>query len=496
MEYYELIVGLLLSYAITRVITSSNFGLAKASNLPPGPTPLPIIGNLHLLGDQPHQSLAKLAKIHGPIMSLKLGQTTTLVISSATAAKEVLQKQDLAFCSRSIPDALHAQRHFEHSVTSIPVGIQWRTLRKIINSNISSGRSLDASERLRGEKVKELMTYCHKASLSNEPVNIGRAAFRTSLNLLSNTIFSKDLTDPFEDSGKEFKELVGNIMIEAGKPNVADYFPVLRMLDPQGIRRRMNRHFKKILGMFEELIEERRGIESRLKEEDVLDVCLKMSHDNPDDLSPLHMKMLFLDMFAAGTDTTSSTIEWAMTELLRNPHIMAKAKEDLENVIGKGKIVKEEDSLRLPYLSCIIKETLRYHPPIPLLLPRKTKNELKFYEYTIPKGTQVLVNAWALGRDPNIWKDSEKFKPERFLTSSIDVRGQDFELIPFGGGRRICPGMSLALRIIPMVLGSLLNNFNWSLDTKDHPTNLDMKERFGITIQKADPLYVVPKPLN
>ncbi|KAD6796512.1 hypothetical protein E3N88_07408 [Mikania micrantha] len=201
-------------------------------------------------------------------------------------------------------------------------------------------------------------------------------------------------------------------------------------------------------------------------------------------------------MFAAGTDTTSSTIEWAMTELLRNPHIMAKAKEELENVIGKGKFIKEEDSLRLPYLSCIIKETLRYHPPIPLLLPRKTKNELKFYEYTIPKGTQVLVNAWALGRDPNIWKDSEIFKPERFLTSSMDVRGQDFELIPFGGGRRICPGMPLALRIIPMVLGSLLNNFNWSLDTKDHPTNLDMKERFGITIQKADPLYVVPKPLD
>ncbi|KAD2256210.1 hypothetical protein E3N88_41540 [Mikania micrantha] len=295
MEFYELIVGLLLSYAITRLLTSSIFGLVKASNLPPGPTPLPIIGSLHLLGDQPHQSLAKLAKIHGPIMSLKLGQTTALVISSAAAAKEVLQKQDLAFCSRSIPDALHAQRHFEHSVSFIPVGTQWRTLRKIINSNISSGKSLEASERLRGEKVKELMTYCHKASLSNEPVDIGRAAFRTSLNLLSNTIFSKDLTNPFEDSGKEFKELVGNIMIEAGKPNLVDCFPVLRMLDPQGIRRRMNRHFKKILGMFEELIEERRGIESRLKEEeDVLDVCLKMSHDNPDELSPLHMKILFL----------------------------------------------------------------------------------------------------------------------------------------------------------------------------------------------------------
>ncbi|KAJ0786110.1 putative geraniol 8-hydroxylase [Helianthus annuus] len=123
-----------------------------------------------------------------------------------------------------------------------------------------------------------------------------------------------------------------------------------------------------------------------------------------------------------------------MTELLRNPHIMVKAKKELANVFGKGNMVKEDDVLRLPYLSCIVKETLRLHPPVPFLLPRKIGNEVKLNEYTIPKGTQVLVNAWAIGRDPSIWKDSQEFRPERFL---------------FGGGRRICPGMPLALRMIP-----------------------------------------------
>ncbi|KAK9080774.1 hypothetical protein SSX86_000532 [Deinandra increscens subsp. villosa] len=480
MEFLPIISCIFLSYAIIRA-TFSIFWSSKPTNRPPGPTPLPIIGHLHLLGDQPHQSLAKLAKTHGPIMSLKLGQITTLVISSATAAKEVLQKQDLAFCDRYIPDVLHAQNYCDYSVSFLPVGTaQWRTLRKIFHSHLSSGKTLDAKKVLLGEKVEELIAYCRKASVTNGSVDIGRVTSTTTLNVLSNMIFSKDLTDPYEDWGKEFKELVGKIMVEGGKPNLVDCFPVLRMIDPQGIRRRMNRYMGKILDD---------------EDDDVLDVCLKISQDNPHELSPSHIKIMFLDMFVAGTDTTSSTIEWAMTELLRNPHIMAKAKEELEKVIGIGKIIKDEDILMLPYLSCIVKETLRIHPPIPLLLPRKTIAEVKVDGYTIPKGTQVLVNAWAIGRDPCIWEDSLEFKPERFLTSDVDVRGQDFELIPFGGGRRICPGMPLAVRMIPLVLASLLNNFNWHIDTRIQPNDLDLSERFGITIKKANPLYVVPVPL-
>lgn len=201
-------------------------------------------------------------------------------------------------------------------------------------------------------------------------------------------------------------------------------------------------------------------------------------------------------MFVAGTDTTSNSLEWTMTEVLRNPHIMAKAKRELEEVIGKGKIVKEDDVLKLPYLSCIVKESLRLHTPIPFLLPRKVEKEVNLYGYTVPAGTHVIVNAWAIGRDPTIWEDAQEFKPERFLASELDVRGQDFELIPFGAGRRICPGLPLAIQMIPVMLGSLLNNFDWTLDMNIQPKEVDVSESFGLTLQKAKPLCAIPLQLN
>ncbi|CAH1413282.1 unnamed protein product [Lactuca virosa] len=431
MELMLIALGLFLSYALTRA-TLSIFGVGKPKNLPPGPTPLPIIGNLHLLGNQPHQSLAKLAAIYGPIMFLNLGRTSVLVISTAAAAKEVLQKQDLAFSSRYIPDALTAHNHSTYSVVWLPVATQWRSLRRFFNTNIFSRNSLDANQHLRRQKVQELVAYCRKASHSGDSVNISRAAFRTTLNILSNTFFSKDLTDPYEDSGKEFKELVGNMMEEAGKPNLVDFFPVLKKIDPQGIRRRLTLYIGKAFEIFEALIEERLGNKS--KQDDVLNECLKFSEENPDQMNRTRIKSLLLDLFAAGTDTTSSSLEWAMTEILCNPHTLTKAQEELEDVIGKGKMVEESDILRLPYLGCILKETLQIHPPIPFLVPRKNQTEIKLNDYIIPKGTQVLVNSWAIGRDSNVWDDSMKFKPERFLTSSLDVRGHDFELVSFGAG--------------------------------------------------------------
>ena len=183
-----------------------------------------------------------------------------------------------------------------------------------------------------------------------------------------------------------------------------------------------------------------------------------------------------------------------MTEVLRKPYIMTKVKEELENVIGKGKIVEEKDLSELPYLKCIVKETLRIHPPFPLLIPRKVDKQVKLNGHTIPKGTQVLINVWAIGRDPDIWEDSLDFRPERFMNSGIDVQGKYFELIPFGAGRRICSGLPLAMRMIPMMLGSLLNTFDWNL-VDESSEDLDMNERFGISLQKATPLRIVPVPL-
>lgn len=469
----------------------------RVRKFPPGPTPLPIIGNLLLLGEQPHKSLAKLAKTHGPLMCLRLGFINTVIISTPAMAKEVLQKQDLAFSSRSAPNAVHACDHSMYSVVWLPVASRWRSLRKILNSNIFSGSRLDANQHLRSRKVQELIAYCGKSSQVGEAVDVGRAAFRTSLNLLSNTIFSMDLTDPFSDSGKEFRDLAWNIMVEAGKPNLVDYFPFLEKIDPQGIRRRMTIHFGKVIELFHGLINERlEKVKSKDTEtNDVIDVLLTTSKENPEEIDRTHIERMCLDLFVAGTDTTSNTLEWAMTEAIRNPETMRKAKSELEEIVGKGKIIGEEDVQRLPYLRCMVKETMRIHPPVPFLIPRKVEEDVEVRGYTVPKNCQVLVNAWAIGRDADAWKNPLEFKPERFLESDMDVRGRDFELIPFGAGRRICPGLPLAIRMVSVMLGSLLNSFDWRLEYGSSPEELDMGEKFGITLQKALPLRAVPIPL-
>lgn len=367
-----------------------------------------------------------------------------------------------------------------------------------MNSNIFSGNKLDAGQHLRSKKVHELIGYCRRCSQTGEAVDMGQAVFRTSLNLLSNTIFSKDLTDPYEDTGKEFKDLVWNIMVEAGKPNLVDFFPVLEKIDPQGIRRRMTLHFEKLLEMFSDLISERlelRKLGKSVGNGDVIDELLDISEENSDEIDRTHIEHLLMDLFTAGTDTTSSSVEWAMAELLKNSEAMVKAKAELNQVIGKGKVVEEADVSQLPYLRSIVKETLRIHPPAPFLIPRKVEEETEVCGYTIPKGSQILVNAWAIGRDPVLWDNPLSFQPKRFLASEIDVKGLDFELIPFGAGRRICPGLPLAMRMVPVMLGSLLNLFDWKIEGGIAPKELDMEEMFGITLQKFHSLRAVPTPV-
>ncbi|KAI6683885.1 hypothetical protein NL676_029798 [Syzygium grande] len=147
----------------------------------------------------------------------------------------------------------------------------------------------------------------------------------------------------------------------------------------------------------------------------------------------------------------------------------------------------------MPFLQAVVKETLRLHPPLPLLIPRNALKDNNFMGFDIPKDAQVLVNAWGIGRDPDAWEDPLAFKPERFLGSKIDYKGQNFELIPFGSGRRMCVGLSLAHRVLHLGLATLLHHFDWELGGGLTPATLDMRERTGITLRKLHPLKVIPK---
>jgi cytochrome P450 len=184
-----------------------------------------------------------------------------------------------------------------------------------------------------------------------------------------------------------------------------------------------------------------------------------------------------------------------MAELLHNPEPLSKAKTELEQVIGKGNPMKESDIARLPYLQAVVKEIFRLHPAGPFLLPRKAKEDVEINGYIIPKDAQVLVNAWAIGRDPSSWEKANSFMPERFLGSEIDFKGRNFELIPFGGGRRICPGLPLAIRMLHLMLGSLIHTFDWKLEEGVKCEDMNMEDKFGLSLQIAHPLRVVPIPL-
>lgn len=185
-----------------------------------------------------------------------------------------------------------------------------------------------------------------------------------------------------------------------------------------------------------------------------------------------------------------------MAELLRHPSIMAKARAELAEVVGRGKEVQESDINRLPFLQAVVKEIFRLHPPAPLLLPHKAENDVELSGYTVPKHSKVLVNVWAISRDAGLWEDPEMFMPERFLDSEIDFRGRYFELIPFGSGRRMCPGLLLAHRMVHLMLASLINSFEWRLPDGMRPEELDMSEKFGVNLALAIPLQAIPVPVE
>ncbi|XP_022970158.1 geraniol 8-hydroxylase-like [Cucurbita maxima] len=464
--------------------------------LPPGPKGYFLIGNMMEIGHNPHQSLAKLADSYGPIMTLKLGQMTSIVISSPSMAKQVLQSHDQVLSDRMYPNATTIYDHHEVALPWLPVCDLWRTLRKLCNNHMFSQNILHMNYTVRLKRIQRLLVDVQESATKGEAVDIERVVFVTTLDMLSKMIFSVDLSDEYSnicEKGQEFKEAVWSIMEEAGRSNVGDLFPMLRKMDLQGCRKRMMVHMNKFLDIIDDMIDRRMKEPNLGEENDMLHNLLKLAKESEDAKFHLHLiKHLILVLFPAGTDTTTSTVEWAMAELLRNPKVLSKAKAELKEVIGEGTAVDESDWVRLPFLQQIIKETLRLHPPAPLLLPHKAREDAEIGGFVVPKNARVIVNAWKIGRDKGVWEDADSFKPERFLGSDVDYKGRHFELIPFGSGRRICPGLSLATKMVHWILASLIHSFHWRLEDGIQPESMNMEEKTGLTLVMARPLRAIP----
>ncbi|KAK4741282.1 hypothetical protein SAY87_024870 [Trapa incisa] len=469
--------------------------------LPPGPAGLPILGSLLQLGPRVHESLFHMANRHGPLMTLRLGTVTTVVASSPEAARELLGKNDAALSYRSVPDAIAAQPNPEFTLGWVPGDIEWRSRRRFCTNHLFSANRLDALRHIRHQKVRQLISHIdRKYRNTGKPVDIGKMVFYTNLNVISNALFSGDLVDADFERFQEFKDVVSRIMVDSGKLNVSDYLPWLQPLDLQGIRRLVRCSYERLHEIFDVIIDKRlrdRAAEKSSSSiaqdnEDFLDALLRQCQEKGSGFDPQNIKALLVELFVAGSDTTSITIEWTMAELLRKPDVLQKARQELLTVVGTERPVEESDIDKLPYLQAIAKETMRLRPAGPLLLPYKVKTDFEVFGYTLPRGTQVLVNAWAIGRDPNYWTEPMDFRPHRFMeASNIDYKGCNFEYIPFGSGRRTCPGMPLAVRMVPLTVASLIQAFSWRLPGGTSPEELNMEEKFGVTLKKAVPLLAM-----
>ncbi|GKA81457.1 geraniol 8-hydroxylase-like protein [Tanacetum coccineum] len=471
MDYYSTLF-LLFSFILTFVYLTTISG-RRNSRLPPGPYPLPIIGNLLELGDKPHCSLATLSKRYGPLMSLKLGSRTTIVVSSPDMAKEFFQTNDQFFSSRTIPDSGKVVDNDKYSIAWLPVGDQWRKLRRITKEYMFSLQHLDASEVLRKEKIcirlhiteyKNLLTML--IIVVQVPVNIGGVVFTTMLNVLSNFMFSKDLAKYDSASAHEFKDAVWSLL------------ETMAILDR----------------IIDEWLQLYNGVTPT--NNDVLDLLLNLTLKDDDKFSQNDMRHLFFALFIAGSDTTSSTLEWAMAELIRNPKKIETTQLEITKYMeDNNKNIQESNISQLPYLQAVIKEALRLHPLAPFLVPHQAICDVEVQGFIVPQNAQILCNVWAMGRDPKIWPNPEAFSPERFLDVKIDYKGQDFELIPFGAGRRICPGLNMAHRMLHIILGSLVYKFDWKLEGNMGAENIDMDEKFGLTLSRNAPLFAIPTRL-
>ncbi|GMH15173.1 hypothetical protein Nepgr_017014 [Nepenthes gracilis] len=198
------------------------------------------------------------------------------------------------------------------------------------------------------------------------------------------------------------------------------------------------------------------------------------------------------DAFFAGSQTSSATTEWTMSELIRHPNELEKAQAEVRKVYDGRGIVDESKLDELKYLKFVIRESLRLHPPSPMLLPRESIEKGQIYGYEIPPKTRILVNAWAIQRDANLWPEPEKFIPERFDNRSIDMRGNDFVYLPFGTGRRMCPGVDFGLASVELPIANLLFHFDWSLPGGIDHIDLDMAEVLGSVVKRKNGLTLVP----
>ncbi|XP_050367205.1 cytochrome P450 81E8-like [Argentina anserina] len=465
-----------------KFIYQSNRRLYK--NLPPTPSSLPIIGHLHLLKPPVHRTFHRLSQTYGPIFSLWFGSRRVVIVSSPSAVEECFTKNDIVLANRP---RLLLGKHIGYNwstVVASPYGDHWRNLRRIGAIEIFSSQRLNMFSNIRKDEVKHLIRKLAQNSSSDDFSKVemkslfNELTFNNIMKMVAGKRYYGDDVDVSEkEEAKQFREIMREALYYGGAANPADFLPILNWVGAGGYEKKVTELGKKTDAFLQGLIDEHKGV----KKNTMIDHLLSLQESQPEYYTDQIIKGLIVVLLLAGTDTSAVTLEWAMSNLLNHPHMLKKARAELDSHLGPDRLVDEPDVLKLPYLKSIVSETLRLYPAAPLLLPHLSSEDCTIGGFDLPRDTMVLINAWAIHRDPAVWEDPESFKPERF------ERGEDesHKLMPFGLGRRACPGAALAQRVVGLTLGSLIQCFEWErVDEKE----IDMTEGKGLTMPKAVPL--------
>ncbi|KAL0738211.1 hypothetical protein Bca4012_014421 [Brassica carinata] len=418
---------------------------------------LPVIGNLHQLSHHPHRSLHSLSLRYGRLMLLHFGRVPILVVSSADVAHDVMKTHDLKFANRPKSKAVDIIMNGGRDVAFSSYGEYWRQMKSLCSIHLLSKKIVKSFENVREEEIVTMMERLEKASSSSSPVNLSEFLLNMSNNVICRIAMGKIYSH--EENSRDFETKLRTIMELLGAFPVGDYIPCLAWIDKvRGLDRKMEEVSKTFVEFLERVVQEH-------------------------------------DIFLGGTTTTFTVVDWAMMLLIKHPESMKKIQDEIRTYSRHKLYVAEEEVENMKYLKAVVKEVLRLHPPGPLLIPRQLSENVKLKGYDIASGTKVIINAWAIHQDTATWgPDAEEFKPERHLDLPLDFTGQDFKFIPFGSGRRLCPGIGFATALIEVTLANLVNRFDWRVESR--PLGDDdqyyLAETAGIEVCRKFPLIAFP----
>lgn len=511
---------------VVLLVASLSRGSGRRKRLPPSPWSLPVIGHLHLVRPPVHRTFRDMAARLGPLMHVRLGSTNCVVASSAAVASELIRSHEGKISERPLTAVARQFAYGSDGFAFAPYSPHWRFMKRLCMSELLGPRTVDQLRPIRRAGLVSMLQSVLLASSSSSVVDLTSALIRLSntsiIRMMASTV-PASITDEAQVLVKAVAELVGAF-------NVEDYIAVCRGWDLQGLGRRAADVHRRFDALMEDMIrhkeearearrmrgggEEPAAAENNKKpstpvtSKDLLDILLdKMEDDMAAEvtLTRKKIKAFFIDVVTAGSDTSAAMVEWMIAELMNHPECLRKVRAEIDAVVGRDRIAGEGDVASLPYLMAAYKETLRLRPAAPIA-HRQSTEEMELVagggNFTVPAGTAVFINLWAIGRDPAYWESPEEFRPERFMAGGsnegMDPRGQNFQYLPFGSGRRGCPGMGLALQSVPGVVAALIQCFDWTVVPGDgeakQPAMIDMEEADGLVCARKHPLLLHASP--